>query len=332
MYGIDYEDIFSPTVKVATIRLFLSSVVSNGWSLRQLDVQNTFLYGVLEEEVYMRQPPGYEHKAMPNHICKLDKALYGLKQAPRAWYSRLSTKFFCLGFRASRVDTSLFFYRKGDTCIFVLIYVDDIIIASFKQDATHALLQDFKSNFALKDLRELSYFLGIEVKRTPDGGLLLSQGKYASDILKRVGMTNCKPVSTPMSTSEKLFAHEGTMLSPQDATRFRCVVGALQYLTLTRPDLSFPVNKVCQFLHQPTIVHLTAVKRILRYLRFTLDTRFKIDKCSSTLVSAFSDADSAGDIDDRRSTRGFAIFLGSNLISWSGNMPPYQAWKQNINL
>jgi hypothetical protein len=125
----------------------------------------------------------------------------------------------------------------------VLIYVDDIIIASSKQDATHALLQDFKSNFALKDLRELSYFLGIEVKRTPDGGLLLSQGKYASDILKRVGMINCKPVSTPMSTSEKLSAHEGTMLSPQDATRIRCVVGALQYLTLTNLIYHFQLTR-----------------------------------------------------------------------------------------
>jgi hypothetical protein len=133
-YVIDYEDTFSPVVKVATIHLVLSIVVSRRWSLRQLDIQNAFLHGVLEEEVYMRQPPGYEHKNLPHHICKLDKVLYGLKQAPRAWYSRLSTKLTSLGFKESKADTSLFFYRKGNVCIFfLLIYVDDIIVASSVQ-------------------------------------------------------------------------------------------------------------------------------------------------------------------------------------------------------
>lgn len=129
-YGIDYEDTFSPVVKAATIRTVLSIAVSRGWCLRQLDVQNAFLHGYLEEEVYMRQPLGYENKSKPNYICKLDKALYGLKQAPRAWYSRLSTKLISLGFQASKADTSLFFYNKGGVTIFVLIYVDDIIVAS----------------------------------------------------------------------------------------------------------------------------------------------------------------------------------------------------------
>jgi histone deacetylase 1/2 len=123
-YNIDYEDTFSPVVKAATIRLVLSLVVSNGWHLRQLDVKNTFLHGVLEKVVYMSQPPGYEDSSQLGHICKLDKALYGLKQAPWAWYSRLSTKLQSLGFLASKGDTSLFFYNKGGVHIFMLIYVD----------------------------------------------------------------------------------------------------------------------------------------------------------------------------------------------------------------
>jgi histone deacetylase 1/2 len=137
-YGIDYEDTFSPVVKPATIRTILSVVVSRGWSLRQLDVQNAFLHGYLEEDVYMKQPPGYEDKSKSEYICKLDKALYGLKQAPRVWHSRLSSKLCQLGFKASKADTSLFYYNKGSVTIYVLIYVDDIIVASSTQEAQHA--------------------------------------------------------------------------------------------------------------------------------------------------------------------------------------------------
>jgi len=149
--------------------------------------------------------------------------------------------------------------------------------------------------------------LGIEVKKISNG-ILLCQEKYASDIIKRVGMHNCKPVSTPLSTSEKLSIEEGEKLGQEDSTRFRSIVGALQYLTLTRPDLSCPVNKVCQFLHAPTTCHWTAVKRILRYLQYTAGTGLKIEMCKSMMVSAFSDADWARSIDDRKSSGGFAIF------------------------
>jgi histone deacetylase 1/2 len=315
-YGIDYEDTFSLVVKAATIRLILSIVVSNGWSLRQLDVQIAFLHGVLDEEVYMKQPPGYEDKTFPNYLCKLDKALYGLKQAPRAWYYRLSVKLQELGFKPSKGDTSLFYFRKGDLVMFVLIYVDDIIVASSSLEGTQRLLKTLKSDFALKDLGDLHYFLGIEVTKLGDG-ILLSQAKYSNDVLRRTGMQKCKPASTPMATTKKLSAYEGTPLGVQDSTRFRSIVGALQYLTLTRPDISFAVNKVCQFLHAPTSVHWTAVKRILRYVRHTASLGLKISKSSSTLVSGFSDADWAGCVDDRRSTGGFSIFFGKNLISWS---------------
>lgn len=132
-------------------------------------------------------------------------------------------------------------------------------------------------------------------------------------------MEDCKPVSTPLSTSEKLSINEGTVLGENDATHYRSIVGALQYLTLTRPDISFSVNKVCQFLHTPTTVHWAAVKRILRYLKHTVDLGLKISRSSSLLVSGYSDADWAGCLDDRRSTGGFAVFLGTNLVSWSAH-------------
>ena len=198
-YGIDYDDTFSPVVKATTIMIILSVAISKGWCLRQLDVKNAFLHGVLEEDVYMKQPPGYGEKNVPHYVCKLDKALYGLKQAPRAWYSRLSGKLQQLGFHASKADTSLFFYNKGKITIYLLVYVDDIIVASSSQEAVTKLLEDLKQEFDLKDLGDLHYFLGIEVKKISNG-ILLCQEKYASDIIKRVGMHNCKPVSTPLST------------------------------------------------------------------------------------------------------------------------------------
>jgi len=139
-YGIDYEDTFSPVVKIATVRLVLSLAVARGWCLRQLDVQNMFLHGVLEEEVYMRQPPGFENPKCPSFVCKLKKAIYGLKQAPRAWYAELSSKLVALGFVPSKSDTSLFIYSKGGVEIYMLIYVDDIIVTSSSQDAVKVLL------------------------------------------------------------------------------------------------------------------------------------------------------------------------------------------------
>jgi transposase InsO family protein len=315
-YGIDYEDTFSPVVKAATIRLVLSLAVSKNWSLRQLDVQNAFLHGILEEEVYMSQPPGYVDKQHPDYVCKLDKALYGLKQAPRAWYGRLCGKLVALGFVPSKADTSLFYYNKRGYQMFILVYVDDIIVASSSSKAVNALLADLKEDFALKDLGDLHYFLGIEVKRGNEG-LLMTQERYARDVLKRSGMDKCKPVETPMSSVEKLSIHSGEKLGHDDSTNYRSIVGALQYLTLTRPDISFAVNKVCQFLHAPSTTHWSAVKRILRYIHGTVGMGLKLVRSSSLLVSAFSDADWAGCVDDRRSTGGFAVYLGENLISWT---------------
>jgi hypothetical protein len=161
-------------VKSATIRLVLTIVVSRGWSLRQLDVKNAFLHGILEEEVYMKQPPGFEDPHTPHFICKLHKALYGLKQAPRAWFARLSIKLHALGFVPSKADTSLVLYDKSRVTIYVLIYVDDIIVTSLSNDAITALLHDLRGDFSLKDLHPLHYLLGIEVKQVHNG-LCLTQ-------------------------------------------------------------------------------------------------------------------------------------------------------------
>jgi histone deacetylase 1/2 len=182
--------------------------------------------------------------------------------------------------------------------------------------ATDVLLQNLSKEFSLKDLGNLHYFLGLEVHTVPYG-LLLSQEKYAQDVLARVGMTHCSGCPTPLSFSEKITTREGDLLGLEDSTNYRFMVRALQYLTLTRPDISCAVNKVCQYLQAPTTVHWTATKRILRYVKHIVSMGLTFMKSTSTLVSAFSDADWAGCIDDRKSSGGFAVLFGPKLISQS---------------
>jgi hypothetical protein len=237
-----------------------------------------------------------------------------LKQAPRAWFSRLSSRLLELGFQGSRADTSLFIFGHGATTIFILIYVDDILVASPNSALIDRLISKLQGDFPIKDLGRINYFLGVEVIHAPHG-LFLSQRKYILDLLQKTNMLTAKTVTSPMSSSTTLSRFDGEAFD--DPSLYRSIVGSLQYLSLTRPDVSFAVNKVCQFLQRPTIPHWTTVKRILRYLKHTLFHGLYIRRNSAHQLHAFSDADWAGCPDDRRSTGGYCIFLGHNLISWS---------------
>jgi hypothetical protein len=216
-------------------------------------------------------------------------------------YSRLSTKLIHLGFRISKANTSLFIYSKYGVVIYLLVYVDNIVVTSYSPSTIMTLLDDLRSNFNLKDLGELHYFWGIQDTKV-DSVLSLSQEKYASGILSKAGMQWCKLVKTMFVTSLKLTLSGGTPLSNDEATKYRSLVGGLQYLTLTRLDVSFAVNKVCQFHHAPTDLHLAAVKRILRYIQGTLSLGLKFHRSSSLKPSAFLDVDWAGCLDDWWST------------------------------
>ncbi|KAK1630656.1 hypothetical protein QYE76_004971 [Lolium multiflorum] len=296
-YGLDYEDTFSLVVKPTTIRLLLSLAVTRGWSLRQLDVHNAFLHGLLEEEVYMRQPPGFVDADHPDYLCRLTKALYGLKQAPRAWNARLAAALRVHGFAPSTADSSLFLLQRPEVTMYLLVYVDDIILISSSPSAADALVHALGADFAVKDLGTLHFFLGIEVAPSADG-LIMSQKKYSLDLLQRAGMLKCKATSTPMSSTDKITAFDGELLSSEDATEYMSIVGGLQYLTITRPDLSYAVNRVCQYLHMPRDTHWSAVKRILRYVRLTVSYGLSLRPSSSEILSAYSDTDWTGSPDD----------------------------------
>jgi histone deacetylase 1/2 len=314
--GFDFTETFSPVVKPVTIRLILTIAITHKWSIQQLDVNNAFLNGILEEEVYMTQPQGFD-SADSTLVCKLHKALYGLKQAPRQWFERLQGALIQLGFVSSKCDPSLFTYTTTGNTVYLLVYVDDIIITSNNPSLLQSLIDKLNQAFSLKHLGTLDYFLGIEVNQLPNGSLLLTQSKYIRDLLNRTNMLDSAPVSTPMQSTAKLSKTGSSALS--DPFMYRSVVGALQYATLTRPEISYSVNKVCQFMSHPLESHWVAVKRILRYLKGTLQQGLLLSPAPPTKVPslhAFCDADWASDPDDRRSTSGAAIYFGSNLISW----------------
>ncbi|RVW56411.1 Retrovirus-related Pol polyprotein from transposon RE1 [Vitis vinifera] len=314
VYGSDYGDTFSPVAKIASVRLLLSMAAMCSWPLYQLDIKNASLHGDLAEEVYMEQPPGFVAQGESGLVCRLRRSLYGLKQSPRAWFSRFSSVVQEFGMLRSTADHSVFYHHNSlGQCIYLVVYVDDIVITGSDQDGIQKLKQHLFTHFQTKDLGKLKYFLGIEIAQS-SSGVVLSQRKYALDILEETGMLDCKPVDTPMDPNVKLVLGQGEPLG--DPGRYRRLVGKLNYLTITRPDISFPVSVVSQFLQSPCDSHWDAVIRILRYIKSTPGQGVLYENRGHTQVVGYTDADWAGSPTDRRSTSGYCVFIGGNLISW----------------
>jgi hypothetical protein len=317
--GIDFDETFSPVVKPATIRTVLTVALFHSWPVHQLDVKNAFLHGTLDETVYCVQPAGFVDSSRPDHVYRLNKSLYGLKQASRAWYSRFATHILSLGFVSAKSDTSLFIYQHGHDTIYLLLYVDDIVLTTSSDSLLQWVITALQQEFSMTDLGPLHHFLGLTVTRHTDG-FHLSQRQYILEVLERAGMIDCKPCSTPVDTSGKLSGIEGQSVT--DPTHYRGLAGALQYLTFTRPDISYDVQQVCLHMHDPREPHYMLIKRILRYLHGTLDHGLHLCPTDVSTLVAYSDADWAGCPDTRRSTSGFAVFLGDNLVSWSSKRQP----------
>ncbi|GLU08142.1 hypothetical protein SLE2022_250670 [Rubroshorea leprosula] len=310
-YGIDYEETFAPVARLTSVRSLLAIAAIRRWKLFQMDVKNAFLNGDLEEEVYMKPPAGLHHPL--NKVCRLRRALYGLKQSPRAWYAKFSATVSEFGFTSSPHDTALFIRKTARGMVLLLLYVDDMISTGDDVAGVEELKQSLSQKFEMKDLGVLSYFLGLEVTSSDDG-YLLSQVKYASDLVSKAELNDGKSVSTPLEPNVKLTPMDGSPLS--DPTRYRQLVGSLVYLTTTRPDIAYVVHIVSQFMAAPRSTHYAAVLRIIRYVKGTLFHGLHFSANSSPVLRAYSDADWAGDPSDRRYTTGYCLFLGNSLISW----------------
>jgi hypothetical protein len=301
-------------VKPATVRTVLGTVVSRDWPIQQLDVKNAFLHGTFSETVFCCQPTGFTDSARPDLVCHLRKSLYGLKQAPRAWYSRFVTYLTTLRFIEAKSNTSLFIFRRSSDTVYMLLYVDDTILTASSTTLLHHIISALQWEFVMKDFGPLHHFLGINIERRPEG-LFLHQRTYTLDILKRAVMTDCKPCTTPVDLQAKLVADSGPPV--EDASQFRSIAGALQYLTFTRPDIAYVVQQICLHMHDPREPHLTTMKRILRYLRGTPDFGLLLRHSSSSDLVAYTNADWDGCPETRRSTSGYVVFLRDNLVSWS---------------
>ncbi|XP_060169347.1 uncharacterized mitochondrial protein AtMg00810-like [Lycium barbarum] len=247
----------------------------------------------------MSQPPGFIDPKHPKHVCLLKKALYGLKQAPRAWFDRFSLYLLHLGFKCSKADSSLFILQCKRGTILLLLYVDDIIITGSSDELITDILTSLAKEFSMKDLGSLQFFLGTEVQYFK-GGIHRSQRKYAAELLKKTDMALAKSVSTPLAQKYGLQLSTGNLV---DASSYRSIVGSLQYLTLTRPDLSHAVN--------------LPVKRILIYVKGTSHCGLRLLARSPFKLYGFSDADWGGCTTTRRSTTGYSIYLGANCVSWA---------------
>lgn len=265
------------------------------------------------DNVYTVQPPGFVDPSKPSHVCKLNKALYGLKQAPRAWYMELKTHLLALGFRNTISDSSLFVFCDHQVTIYLLVYVDDIVITSNNPTALQNCISNLAARFSLKDLGPLTYFLGIEVLHTSKG-IFLNQQRYIKDLLLKANMDECNSIPTPLPTNPPLTVKGKPLENP---TTYRTLLGSLQYLSLTRPDISYTVNKLAQYMQRPTYDHWHHLRRLLRYLSGTSALGLTIHANSPSTLHAYSDANWARDRDDYLSTTAYIIYLGRNPISWA---------------
>ncbi|KAJ9542728.1 hypothetical protein OSB04_029234 [Centaurea solstitialis] len=289
--GIDYDETFAPVARLEAIRLFLAFAAHMNF-----------------------KPPGFVDPKFPDHVYKLNKALYGLKQAPRAWYDTLSTFLLSKGFVRGKIDSTLFLKKYPKHILLVQIYVDDIIFGSTNPKLCEKFELLMKSEYKMSMMGELTFFLGLQIKQS-EKGIFINQGKYVHEMLMKFDLTSCTPMKTPMAPP--LTLDKDSKGKPVDVTLYRVMIGSLLYLTASRPDIMYSTCLCARYQAEPKESHLTAVKRIFRYLKGTPNLGLWYSKDSGFDLTAYSDSDFAGCKIDRKSTTGGCHLLDGKLVSWT---------------
>ena len=312
-YGINYEETFSPVVKFTSIRAILSLAAMNNMQMKQFDIKTAFLNGDLKENVYMKQPFGYDDNS--GKVCKLVKSLYGLKQASRCWNQKFTSFIRKFDFKVCESDPCVFIKIKTGGLTIIAIYVDDGLIVSNDNSEIKSVISYLKKHLEVKDF-EAKCFLGLQIEKLSNGSIKVHQEAYVNKIVNRFNMSECKSVCTPVDCNQNLgdFINEENNIS----FPYREAVGSLMYLSVgTRPDISYAVGVVSRYLERPNQVHVNAVKRIFKYIKGTANMGIVYKNKDNFDFVGYSDADYAADNETRRSTSGYAFHLGSGVVSWA---------------
>jgi len=318
--GIDYDETYAAVVKPATCKVLFALAAAKGLKIEQMDVVTAFLYGLINEEVYVELPQGEEKHGREDSVCRLNKALYGLKQSPRVWYETLAKFLVSLGFVRSDYDHGLFHHKtKG---IYITVYVDDLQIVGADECFISDVKKQLAARFKMKDLGPATHYLGMEIVRTGTA-LILRQTAHIEQVLKRHGMEDSNPVSTPLDANVRLHnADDDFRPSPESVTAFQSMLGSIMYIMCqSRPDIAHPVSQLSQYSARPDRTHWTALKRVLRYLMGTKELGITYVS-GSFVLTGWTDSDWAGDLDDSKSTAGYVFLLAGGAISWASKKQP----------
>lgn len=314
--GIDYQETHSPVVRFDSIRAILAVASCERMHIKQFDVKTAFLYGDIEETIHMLQPEGYDDGS--GRVCKLKRSLYGLKQSFRCWNRKFTDFLEKFNLKATTADSCVFTSTDRDHSLILAVYIDDGLVVARDSTLINKFLGELKNEFEIT-YSEVGLFLGLHIEGEADGSIFLHQQAYARRILERFRMEEANPVAIPADPSQQLSLSEPAG-DQEDITTapYREAVGSFMYLSIaTRPDITFAVNQASRYLEKPTTTHWRAVKRILKYLKGTINhgLRFKCDQKKQLL--AYSDADYAGDLETRRSTTGYVLSFAGGTVPWN---------------
>lgn len=319
--GVDFDEVYAPVSKHSSLRTLLAVVAAEDLELHQLDIKTAFLNGELEEEIYLQQPPGYQQGG-PGVACRLRRALYGLRQAPRAWHTKLKSELELMGFQSSEGDPGLWVLHEKQGSVWVLVYVDDMLVAAKGTGRVQEVKQHVMQKFDARDLGEASFFIGMDIVRDRTRGTVhLSQRKLTAELLTKYGMSEAKPASVPISTGTTLSKDDGSGALDTNIHPYSELVGSLLYLSVcTRPDISQAVGALARYMSAPQKQHWDAAKHVLRYLAGSAEDGISFG--GSKGLQGWCDSDYAGDVDTRKSTTAFVFNLHGGAISWSSRLQP----------